>query len=72
MKGLSVKHFHLIAYSKRLDALCGNIGNAYANAYATEKVYAKDGLEFGEENWGNKCFMACCVSALPICQHKQY
>eukprot|EP00957_Ditylum_brightwellii_P070934 5390073-Ditylum_brightwellii.AAC.1 len=50
--GISVKLLHVIAHSACLDALCGDIGNAYVNTYTTEKVYAVAGLEFGEENVG--------------------
>eukprot|EP00957_Ditylum_brightwellii_P077800 5912388-Ditylum_brightwellii.AAC.1 len=52
VKGNGIKLLHVIAHSAGLDALCGDIGNAYVNAYTTEKVYAIARLEFGEENIG--------------------
>eukprot|EP00957_Ditylum_brightwellii_P181572 13830723-Ditylum_brightwellii.AAC.1 len=47
VKGISVKLFHVILHSAKLDALCGDIGNAYVNAHTSEKVYAIAGMEFG-------------------------
>eukprot|EP00957_Ditylum_brightwellii_P011905 897097-Ditylum_brightwellii.AAC.1 len=52
VKGINIKLLHVIAHSVGLDALCDDIGNAYANAYTTEKVYAIAGLEIGEDNVG--------------------
>eukprot|EP00957_Ditylum_brightwellii_P109494 8350871-Ditylum_brightwellii.AAC.1 len=49
VKRISVKLLHVIAHSTGLTALCGDIGNAYVNAYITWKVYVRAGLEFGEE-----------------------
>eukprot|EP00957_Ditylum_brightwellii_P089066 6782490-Ditylum_brightwellii.AAC.1 len=46
--GISVKLLHVIAHCVGLNALCSDIGNAYVNAYTTEKVYAVAGPEFGE------------------------
>ena len=49
VKSISVKLLHVIAHSAKLDALCGDIGNAFPNAYTNEKVYVpKAGTEFGE------------------------
>eukprot|EP00957_Ditylum_brightwellii_P211906 15366746-Ditylum_brightwellii.AAC.2 len=47
VKGISVKLLHVISQSAGLDVLCGDIGNAYVNAYTTEEVYAVAGPEFG-------------------------
>eukprot|EP00957_Ditylum_brightwellii_P140236 10685083-Ditylum_brightwellii.AAC.1 len=48
VKGISVKLLHVIAHCVGLNALCGDIGNAYVNVYATEKVCTVAGPEFGE------------------------
>eukprot|EP00957_Ditylum_brightwellii_P070581 5362641-Ditylum_brightwellii.AAC.1 len=37
VKGIRVKLLHVIAHCAGLNALCGDIGNAYANSYTTEK-----------------------------------
>eukprot|EP00957_Ditylum_brightwellii_P030199 2285154-Ditylum_brightwellii.AAC.1 len=37
VKGISVHLLHVLAHSAKLDDLCGDIGNAYVNAYTTEK-----------------------------------
>ena len=47
VKGVSVKLLQVIAHSASLDILCGDIGNAYVNAYTNEQVYAYAGSEFG-------------------------
>eukprot|EP00957_Ditylum_brightwellii_P009479 715396-Ditylum_brightwellii.AAC.1 len=52
VKGITVKLLHMIAHSTGLTALCGDIGNAYVNAYTTEKVYTRADLEFREELTG--------------------
>ena len=46
VKGISVKLLHIIAHANDLNALCGDVGNAFPNAYTEEKVYAIAGLEF--------------------------
>eukprot|EP00957_Ditylum_brightwellii_P015114 1139773-Ditylum_brightwellii.AAC.1 len=48
VKGISVKSLHVIAHRVGLNALCGDIGNAYVNAYTAEKVYTVARPEFGE------------------------
>jgi hypothetical protein len=40
VKGISVKLLHVIAHKRGLKQLCGDVGNAYINAYMNEKVYA--------------------------------
>eukprot|EP00957_Ditylum_brightwellii_P173988 13246608-Ditylum_brightwellii.AAC.2 len=47
VRGISVKLLHVISQSAGLNVLCGDIGNAYVNAYTTEKVYVVAGPEFG-------------------------
>ena len=46
VKSISVKLLQVIAHKANLEILCGNIGNAYVNAYTHEKVYAINGDEF--------------------------
>eukprot|EP00957_Ditylum_brightwellii_P149397 11378486-Ditylum_brightwellii.AAC.1 len=45
--GVSIKLLHVISQRAGLNALCGDIGNAYVNAYTMEKVYTVAGPEFG-------------------------
>eukprot|EP00957_Ditylum_brightwellii_P096485 7348884-Ditylum_brightwellii.AAC.2 len=52
VKGISVCLIHILAHSAGLEVLCGDIGNAYDNAYTTEKVYAKAGAELSSELHG--------------------
>jgi hypothetical protein len=52
VKGISVKILHVIAHQQKLKQLCGDVTNAFVNAYTNEKVYAVAGLEFGEEAVG--------------------
>jgi len=47
VKSISVKLLHVIAHSANLEALCGDIGNAYVTAYTKEKVFCIAGPEFG-------------------------
>ena len=49
VKGISVRLLHVIAHKQNLDLLCGDVGNAYVNAYLNEKVYSRCGPEFGED-----------------------
>ena len=48
VKSISVQLLHVIAHKTNMSQLCGDIGNAYVNAYTTEKVYARAGPEFGD------------------------
>eukprot|EP00957_Ditylum_brightwellii_P004049 307605-Ditylum_brightwellii.AAC.1 len=48
VKSISVKLLHVIAHCIGSNALCGDVGIAYVNAYTAEKVYAVAGPEFGE------------------------
>ena len=48
VKPISVKLLHVIAHKQGLKVLCGDVGNAYVNAYTNERVYATAGPEFGK------------------------
>ena len=48
VKSISVKLLQVIAHKANLEILCGDIGNAYFNAYTNRKVYAIAGDEFGK------------------------
>ena len=49
VKSISVQLLHVISHKANLEQLCGDIGNAFPNAYTKEKVYIpKAGIEFGE------------------------
>ena len=49
VKSISVQLLHVIAHKAGLQQLCGDIGNAFPNAYTNEKVYVpRAGKEFGE------------------------
>ena len=48
VKPISVKILHVIAHKQGLEQLCGDVGNAYVNAYTNERVYATAGPEFGK------------------------
>ena len=49
VKSISVQLLHVISHKANLEQLCGDIGNAFPNAYTNEKVYIpKAGIEFGE------------------------
>jgi hypothetical protein len=39
VKSISVKFLHVISHKQQLRQLCGDIDNAYENAYTNEKVY---------------------------------
>ena len=49
VKSISVQLLHAISHKANLKQICGDIGNAFPNAYTKEKVYIlKAGVEFGE------------------------
>ena len=48
VNSISVQLLHLIAHQHNLKQLCGDVGNAYVNAYTNEKVFAIAGPEFGK------------------------
>ena len=56
VKSISVQLLHVISHKANLEQLCGDIGNAFPNAYTNEKVYIpKAGVEFGER--AGKCIV---------------
>jgi hypothetical protein len=52
VKGISVRMLYVIAHKRNLKLLCGDVGNAYVNAYTNEKVFSRCGMEFGQEYFG--------------------
>ena len=48
VKSISVKLLQVISQKAKLEIMCGDIGNAYVNAYTNKKVYAISGDEFGK------------------------
>ena len=49
VKSISIQLLHVIAHKAGLRQLCGDIGNAFPNAYTNEKVYIPSaGPEFGK------------------------
>ena len=56
VRSISVQLLHVISHKANLKQLCGDIGNAFPNAYTKEKVYIpKAGIEFGEH--AGKCIV---------------
>jgi hypothetical protein len=53
----SVRIAFLIAALNDLDVLSADIGNAYLNARAREKIYVICGPEFGDQNIGRKAII---------------
>ena len=47
MKGVSVKLLQVITHRTKLEILCGDISNAYVNAYTDKKMCVYAGPEFG-------------------------
>ena len=47
VKQISVRLLQVIAHRAKLKTLTGDVGNAYVNAFTSEKVYAVAGPEFG-------------------------
>ena len=48
VKTLSVRLLDVIADANNLKQLCGDVGNAFVNAYTKEKIYCIAGPEFGD------------------------
>ena len=49
VKSISVQLLHVISHKANLKQLCGDIGNAFPNAYTNENIFVrKAGVEFGE------------------------
>ena len=56
VNSISVQLLHVISHKDNLTQLCGDIGNAFPNAYTKEKVFIpKAGIEFGEH--AGKCII---------------
>ena len=53
VKFISVKLLQVIAHKAKLEIMCGDIVNAYVNAYTKEKVYAISGDGFGKAMKGS-------------------
>ena len=51
----SVRIAFLLAALNGCDILAGDIGNAYLNAFTSEKIYYRAGLEWGAPMQGNIC-----------------
>jgi hypothetical protein len=50
VKGVSVKILHVVAHQQGQNQLCGDVTNAFVQAYTNKKVYTIAGLEFGLES----------------------
>jgi hypothetical protein len=49
VKGImSIMLLHVIAHKTGMNQLCGNVRNAYVNAFTNKKVYDVAGKEFGQ------------------------
>jgi hypothetical protein len=48
IKGISVKHLHVIAHKVDLSQLCGDLSLAFVNAFTNQLVYAIADPKFGE------------------------
>ena len=56
VNSISVQLLHVISHKDSLTQLCGDIGNAFPNAFTKEKVFIpKAGIEFGEH--AGKCII---------------
>ena len=53
VKSISVKLIQVIEHKANLEILCGNIGNAYVNAYTNKNAYAIVGDEIGKAMKGS-------------------
>ena len=53
VNSISVNLLQVKAHKANLEILCGDIGNAYVNAYTKEKVYSIAGDEFGKAMKGS-------------------
>ena len=54
----------LLAALNKMDTLTGNIGNAYLNAYKTEKKHYRAGPEWGPQLYGTVCVIVCALYGL--------
>jgi Reverse transcriptase (RNA-dependent DNA polymerase) len=49
VKSKTVNLLHVITHKQKLKQLCGDVGNAYTNAFTEEKSCAIAGPEFGDK-----------------------
>ena len=49
VKTQSVRILDVIADANGLEQLCGDVGNAFLNAFTDEKIYCIAGPEFGDQ-----------------------
>ena len=49
VKGTSVRLLQIIKDQHGLDALCGDVSNAFVNARTNEKIFSRAGPEFGDK-----------------------
>jgi hypothetical protein len=47
IKTLSIHLLHIIVAANKLSILCGDVGNAFVNAFTNEKTWTRAGPEFG-------------------------
>eukprot|EP00957_Ditylum_brightwellii_P002944 224931-Ditylum_brightwellii.AAC.1 len=73
VKGTSVKLLHILAHKVGLDVLCGDICNAYANAFTTKKVYTITGIDI-ESNLNGKVVVIqkALYGLATLCLHFHY
>ena len=69
VKSIRVKILQVIAHKAKLEILCGDIGNAYVNAYTNEKVYAIYGNEFGKAMKGSVVIIVRAIYGLHTENH---
>jgi hypothetical protein len=66
VKGASAKLLHVIAHKTGMTQLCGNVGNAYVDAFTNKKVHAVAGKEFGEASSLSRKHCVVCVPPLNV------
>ena len=72
VKSISVKILQVIAHKSSLDFFCGNIGNAYVNAYTNKKVYTITGYEFGKSMKGSVVIIVQALYSLRTSSERWY
>jgi hypothetical protein len=48
VRRISTRTLHVLAHRNKLKALCGDVGNAFVNAWTNENFYCRAGPEFGD------------------------
>jgi hypothetical protein len=61
----SVRLLHLLAHANALDILCGDVSNAFVNAYTKELTYCRARPEFGDKE-------GCIIIAIIIIKKASY